>query len=116
MADNGNYVFSVFEMMNRLGYFVPRFNVRFDEADTGKVWFISGGGTRCYVARIETRKSVDVFEQAADSHFMMNRIVGSLLISGAGSSTPQDFEDLLSLVCWPRGDRFLARGRHCLQL
>ena len=85
MADNGNYVFSVFEMMNRLGYFVPRFNVRFDEADTGKVWFISGGGTRCYVARIETRKSVDVFEQAADNHFMMNRIVGSLLISGAGS-------------------------------
>jgi hypothetical protein len=76
-------------MTNRLGYFVPRFNVRFDEADTGKVWFISGGGTRCYIARIESHKSVDIFEQAADSHFMMNRIVGSLLISGAGLFVPE---------------------------
>ncbi len=76
-------------MINRLGYFVPRFNVQFNEADTGKVWFISGGGTRCYIARIETQKSVDIFEQAADSHFMMNRIVGSLLISGAGLFAPE---------------------------
>jgi hypothetical protein len=89
VADSGNYVFSVFEMNNRLGYFVPRFNFRFDESDTGKVWFISGGGTRCYIARIETEKSADIFEQAADSHFMMNRIVGSLLISGAGLFAPE---------------------------
>lgn len=88
MTDGRSNVFSIFEMSNRLGYFAPRFNVRFDEADTGKVWFISCGGTRCYVARIETTQSVDIFEQAADSHFMMNRIIGSLVISGAGLFTP----------------------------
>src|ERR1700692_1967371 len=76
-------------MINRLGYFVPRFNVRYDEDDTDKVWFISAGGTRCYIARIELNRSVDIFEQAADSHFMMNRIVGSLLISGAGLFEPE---------------------------
>ena len=68
---------------------MPRFNVRFDETDSGKVWFISSGGTRCYIARVETQKGLDIFEQAADSHFMMNRIVGSLLISGAGLFTPE---------------------------
>jgi len=89
MVDGRSHVFSIFEMTSRLGYFVPRFNMRFDEADTGKVWFISRGGTRCYIARIETQPTVDIFEQAADSHFMMNRIVGSLLISGAGLFTPE---------------------------
>ena len=48
--------------------------------------------------------------------------MSAILSAGSHSEMPmpgkiaQDAEDILSLVCWPRGDRFLARGRHCLQL
>jgi hypothetical protein len=30
MVDGKTHVFSIFEMTSRLGYFVPRFNMRFD--------------------------------------------------------------------------------------
>jgi hypothetical protein len=71
-------------MTSRLGYLVPSFNVRYDESNTGKSWFISSGGTRCYLTRGEAGHTIDFSEQAADSHFLMIRIVAALLLSGAG--------------------------------
>lgn len=84
MGESSSLVASVFEMTNRLGYLVPSLNVRYDESNTVKSWFISCGGTRCYLARGEAGHEVDLSEQAADSHFLMSRIVAALLLSGAG--------------------------------
>jgi len=81
---SSSLVVSVFELANRLGYLVPPLNLRYDESDTGKRWFISCGGTRCYVARGEASHAVDLSEQAADSHFLMSRIVAALLLSSGG--------------------------------
>jgi hypothetical protein len=83
-GESSSLVASVFQMTSRLGYLVPSFNIRYDESNTGKSWFISSGGTRCYLTRGEAGHTIDLSEQAADSHFLMNRIVAALLLSGAG--------------------------------
>ncbi len=82
-------VVSIFEMENRLGYYVPRINFRFEEADTGHSWIITAGGTRCYVVRCGRFEKLDWEDQAADSHFMVSRVVSALVISGAGLFSPQ---------------------------
>lgn len=83
-GESSSLVVSVFQMTSRLGYLVPSFNIQYDESNTGKSWFISCGGTRCYLARGEAGHEVELSEQAADSHFLMSRIIAALLLSGAG--------------------------------
>jgi hypothetical protein len=81
-------VVTIFEMENRLGYYVPRINFHFEEADTGISWLINAGGTRCYVARGGRFKTLDWEDQAADSHFMVGRVVSALIMASAGLFTP----------------------------
>ena len=76
-GESSSLVASVFQMTSRLGYLVPSFNIRYDESNTGKSWFVSSGATRCYLARGEAGHTIDLSEQAADSHFLMSRIVAA---------------------------------------
>lgn len=78
------FVFSVFELTNKLGYFVPSLNIRYDERNTGNSIFISGGGTRLYISRVGNTLEQSYDSQAADSHFIVDRVISALLISGAG--------------------------------
>lgn len=79
-----NYVCSVFELVNRCGYFAPGFNIQYDEKNTGNSNFITGGGTRLYISRVGENLDQSSDAQAADSHFLMDRVISSLFISGAG--------------------------------
>ena len=79
-----NYVCSVFELVSRSGYFAPGFNIRYDEKDTGNSNFITGGGTRVYISRVGSNLDQSADSQSADSHFLMDRVISGLLISGAG--------------------------------
>jgi hypothetical protein len=83
-VESVSLVVSVLEMVSRLGYTVPSFNVRYDEIDTRKSWLITCGGSRCYLSRVVPAERPDLDEEAADSHFMINRVIAALLISGAG--------------------------------
>ncbi len=78
------FVCSVFELVSKTGYFAPRFNIRYNERDTDTSWFITGGGTRAYISRVGSNLEQSNDVQSADSHFMMDRLVCALLISGAG--------------------------------
>ena len=78
------FVCSVFELTSKAGYFAPGFNIRYDERDTGNSNFITGGGTRLYISRIGDNLEQSTDAQAADSHFMVDRVISTLLISGAG--------------------------------
>lgn len=78
------FVCSVFELASKTGYFAPSFNIRYDEQDTGNSSFISGGGTRLYITRVGDNLEQSSDAQAADSHFMVDRVIAALLISGAG--------------------------------
>lgn len=78
------FVSSVFELMNTAGYFVPGFNIQYDERDTGNAYFITGGGTRLYITRVGDNLEQSRDAQAADSHFIADRVIAALLISGAG--------------------------------
>lgn len=77
-------VVSIFELQNTRGYSVPLFQIQYQEADTGIEWRIDCGGTRGYLARLGSKLDADFDAQAADSHFMIQRIVTALLISGSG--------------------------------
>jgi len=77
-------VVSVFRLINRRGYSLPAFNFGYKEEDTGAEWRASCGGTRAYMVRFATPLNRDMDEQAADSHFMMRRVTGALLMSGFG--------------------------------
>ena len=81
---NCTFVCSVFEITSKAGYFAPGFNIRYDEKDTDNSTFITGGGTRVYVSRVGSNLDQSADSQAADSHFMMDRVISGLLISGAG--------------------------------
>ena len=81
---NSTFVCSVFALTNRVGYLAPGFNIRYDEKDTGNFSFITGGGTRLYISRVGDNLDQSTDAQAADSHFMADRVVSALLISGAG--------------------------------
>lgn len=78
------FVCSVFELVSKTGYLVPGFNVRYDERDTGVSWFLTGGGTRVYTTRVGMDLDQSTDAQAADSHFMIDRLVCALLVGGAG--------------------------------
>lgn len=82
------FVCSIFELTNRSGRFVPRFQVRYLETDTGAEWLISGGGSTVYLSRFASHLVRAPEDQAADSHFMIDRIVSALLISDAGLFIP----------------------------
>lgn len=79
-----DFVVSVFQLINRRGYFVPAFNFGYGEKDTGAEWRISCGGTRAYMVRFSAPLDRNMDEQAADSHFMVRRVTASLLMSGFG--------------------------------
>jgi hypothetical protein len=79
-----DFVISVFQLINRRGYFVPAFNLAYGEKGTDAEWRISCGGTRAYLVRFATPLDRDIDEQAADSHFMVRRVTASLLMSGIG--------------------------------
>ena len=78
------FVCSVFALTNRAGYLAPGFNIRYDEKDTGNSSFITGGGTRLYISRVGDNLDQSTDAQAADSHFMADRVISALFISGAG--------------------------------
>ena len=78
------FVCSVFALAGHAGYFAPGFNIRYDEKDTGSTTFITGGGTRLYLSHVGNNLEQSGDAQAADSHFMADRVVAGLLISGAG--------------------------------
>ena len=77
-------VASIFRLKNERGYFVPRFEARYIERNTGQEWIINCGGTRAYFIRVGEQLEENVKAQSADSHFMANRITRSLFISGCG--------------------------------
>ena len=77
-------VCSVFELTSKSGYFMPEFNIRYDERNTGNSCFLTGGGTRLYVNRVGGNLDQSSDAQAADSHFMVDRVVSALLVGGAG--------------------------------
>ncbi len=77
-------VVSIFELQNTRGYSVPLFRIQYQEADTGIEWQVNCGGTRGYLARFGSKLDADFDTQAADSHFMIQRIVTALLVSGSG--------------------------------
>lgn len=79
-----NFVCSVFALTGHAGYFAPGFNIRYDEKNTGNTTFITGGGTRLYLTRVGNNLDQSSDAQAADSHFMADRVIAGLLISGAG--------------------------------
>jgi hypothetical protein len=79
-----DFVVSVFKLVNRRGYSLPMFNFGWHEQDSGTEWRANCGGTRVYLVRYATPLNRDMDEQAAESHFMMRRITGALLMSGFG--------------------------------
>lgn len=77
-------VVSVFKFENNKGYFVPRIEFGYLEKDTGVQWTINCGGTRGYFIRFGHNLNKSFDEQAADSHFMANRVTTALFLSGSG--------------------------------
>ncbi|HYW44330.1 MAG TPA: hypothetical protein VE959_15825 [Bryobacteraceae bacterium] len=69
-----DFVVSVFQLINRRGYFVPAFNFGYGERDTGAEWRISCGGTRAYMVRFATPLDRNMDEQAAGPRSAIIRI------------------------------------------
>lgn len=85
-ANMTELVANVFRFSNPRGYFVPELNIHYEEKSTGQVWQINCAGTRGYFLRFGMESPIkdDINEQAADSHFMAQRVTSALLIGGAG--------------------------------
>src|SRR3974377_1902624 len=79
-----NIVTSIFELENDRGFFLPEINIRYIEKDTYHQWIINCGGSRAYFIRIGDKLGENFEDECADSHFMANRIVISLFLSGLG--------------------------------
>ena len=77
-------VVSLFTLENEQGYSTPKFDVQYEEKDTGQKWIINLGGTRAYFIRLGDKLLMDFEEQSADSHFMVKRITTSLFLGGCG--------------------------------
>src|SRR6266545_8236684 len=81
-------VASVFELTNTRFLMAPKLELSYAEQDTGAYWHITAGGSRAYTLRFGKRlvPSTDrsVEDQNADSHFMMSRVLGALLLGGKG--------------------------------
>lgn len=65
---------------------MPQIQFEYSEIDTRDNWVITIGGTRAYLNRFTDRKvgDTDLASESADSHFMIQRVMGALLVSGAG--------------------------------
>ena len=85
----GDFCLSIFRLSNRRGFFVPKLDLGYAEKDTDIAWHINGGGARVYLARTGSKLVDDLDEQSADSHFMMKRIVCSLLLARVGLFQPE---------------------------
>jgi len=79
-----DFAISVFRLSNERGYSAPRLNIGYKEIDTNAEWTINCGGTRAYLVRHATPLLGDMKEQAADSHFMMDRLKFAFMFGGAG--------------------------------
>jgi len=77
-------VASIFRLENDKGYLSPKIDIQYMEKDTGVQWTINCGGTRVYLIRFGQNLDADLNDQSADSHFMVNRIITSLFLSGCG--------------------------------
>jgi hypothetical protein len=77
-------VASIFQLEDNKCSYLPKIAIQYIEKDTGIQWIINCGGTRLYLIRIGINLSQDLNDQAADSHFMANRITTALLLAGGG--------------------------------
>lgn len=100
---------SVFHVTNARYRMVPKLEYRYLEEHTGVQWHITAGGSRAYTIRFgEGIAAVDADEmnkQTADSHFMINRLQGALLLAGRGFFQAEAvgrlfFRSLLSQADW----------------
>jgi hypothetical protein len=107
-----DFVVSVFKLLNRRGYTLPAFNFGCQEKDTGTEWRATCGGTRAYLVRYAAPLDRDMDEQAAESHFMMWRVTGALLMSGFDllQAEPAGGVILKSVPCRQRAQRFSRGG------
>jgi len=100
-----DFAVNVFRLANQRGYLVPPLNIYYAEQDTGLQWRLTCGGTRAYLVRFGQSLDEDLDEQAADSHFMVQRITSSLLLGGVGLFQAEAmgrviFKDVKGLVTW----------------
>ena len=79
-----DFAISVFRLTNERGYSAPQLNIGYKEIDTNAEWTINCGGTRAYLVRHATPLAEGMKEQAADSHFMIDRLKFAFLFGGAG--------------------------------
>jgi len=77
-------VASIFRLENERGFFSPKIDIKYLEKDSDIQWIINCGGTRAYFFRIGSDLLKNADEQAADSHFMANRVITTLFLSGCG--------------------------------
>ena len=81
-------VVSVFKLTSARYRMLPKIEYNYLERDTDVQWHITGGGSRAYTVRFgEGLAAVDAAEidnQTADSHFMIDRLKGALLLGGKG--------------------------------
>lgn len=95
-------VISVFKFENNKGYFVPKIELQYLEKDTGVQWTINCGGTRGYFVRFGDNLNKDFDEQAADSHFMANRVTTALFLSGCGLFQAKSMgRVIIEDICFP---------------
>lgn len=80
-----DFVLTTAQLISNRGYGCPRLNINYIEKGTDAQWFITAGGTRCYLVKT-SHKTIegDVEDNAADSHFMARRLTTALLYGGAG--------------------------------
>ena len=77
-------VISIFKLENEKGLIVPSISLKYVEKDSNIEWTINCGGTRVYFMRFGVGLLKNIDDQAADSHFMANRITTTLFMSGCG--------------------------------
>jgi hypothetical protein len=79
-----DFAISVFRLTNDRGYCAPHISIGYKESDTNAEWSVHCGGTRAYLIRYATPLRLDPDDQAADSHFMVDRLLGAFILGGAG--------------------------------
>lgn len=78
---------TIFEMQNVRGYIIPELNIHYEERTSGLHWFITCGGYQAYILRTGKHGGAK-HDQMTDSHFIINRVVSSLMLSRAGLFNP----------------------------